>query len=80
MNAILDPVRLESFTDSHGTATIGLENAKMLLELAKAERSFSLFLEFLDDKEKAEKFAKKFEALRDECVIESVRKTMAYHE
>lgn len=76
METILDPVKIERVLEKEGIAGIGLECSKMFLELAKAERSFSLFLDYVDDKKSAEMFKEKFEYLRNDCIVEAVKKTM----
>lgn len=77
METILNLDGIENaMNNNDGSIKVDMECSKMLLELAKAERSFSLFLEYLDDRDAVEKLQKEFEYLRKDCIVESVKKTM----
>lgn len=77
MKNVLNTEKFErAINECDGSLAIGVENAKMMLELAKTEKSFSLFLDFLGKSEESEVACRIFETLRDKCVILAVRKIM----
>lgn len=77
MRQILNERKIENtINNTNGCMNIGIENSKMLLELAKAEKSFSSFLEFLDNADEAERLGTDFESLRDRCILSSFGRMM----
>lgn len=77
MKNVLNTEEFErAINECDGSLAIGVENAKMMLELAKTEKSFLLFIDFLGESKESEGVCGIFESLRDKCVILAVRKIM----
>ena len=77
MKNVLNTEKFErAINECDGSLAIGVENAKMMLELAKTERSFSMFVDFLGKSEETENAVREFERLRDKCAIEALKKMM----
>lgn len=77
MNLVLNEAKMRSTLDEHdGRLEVGLANSKMLLELAKAESAFSVFVSYLSDREEAERLGERFESLRDTCLSDAIRQVM----